>query len=77
MLSAPYMPLHVGLSLVASFGSSRPSLLRQRSSELDPAEYEICTHGEFGNFWFFMINREQTKLMPAPLVSILRHQIRA
>ena len=49
------MRLHVGLSLVGSCGSSGPSVLstRQRSSELDPAEYGICTHEESGNFWFF------------------------
>lgn len=53
MVSAPYMPLHVGLSLVASFGSSGPSLLstRQMSSELDLAEYGICTHEESGKLW--------------------------
>lgn len=79
VVSAPHVPLHVGLSLVASFGSSRslPSSLRQRSSELDLAEYGICTHEESGNFGVFMISREQIKLMPAQLVLILRHQVHA
>ena len=79
MVSPPHMPSHVGLSLVASLESSGPSLLstRQRSSELDLAEYGICTHEESGNVGFCMIDRKQTKLMPALLVSIRRHQIRA